>query len=80
MTVSTMDIKVGDRVGRQMGNDGPIMWLTVTDVDEKIIHCNLWTFDRETGAEIDEELQWGPEHGRTGSFIVRVQQAAVEVS
>jgi hypothetical protein len=74
MTVSTMDIKVGDRVGRQMGNDGPIMWLTVTDVDEEIIHCNLWTFDRETGAEIDDKLQWGPKYGRTGSFIVRVQQ------
>ena len=74
MTVSTMDIKVGDRVGRQMGSDGPIMWLTVTDVDDEVIHCNLWTFDRATGAEIDHELQWGPEYGRTGSFIVRVRQ------
>lgn len=76
MTVQITDIKVGDRIGRQVSSDGPIMWLTVTEVDEEVIHCNLWTFDRKTGAEIDHELQWGPEYGRTGSYIVRVQQAA----
>jgi len=69
-----MDIKVGDKVGRQMGNDGPIMWLTVTEVDDELIHCNLWPFDRKTGAEVDDDLQWGPAYGRSGSFIVRVQQ------
>lgn len=73
--ILTTDIKVGDRVGRQMTEDGPVMWLTVTDVDDTIIHCNLWTFDRETGAEIDHDLQWGPEYGRTGSYIRRIQQA-----
>jgi len=76
--MTTMDIKIGDRVGRQMGNDGPIMWLTVTDVGTEVIYCNLWMFDRKTGAEIDHDLRWGPEYGRTGSYIVRVQ-AAMEV-
>lgn len=75
-TVTTMDIRVGDRVGRQLGQEGPIIWLTVTEVREETIHCNLWTFDRTTGAEIDHELQWGPQYGRSGSFITRVQQAA----
>ena len=74
MTLSTMDIKVGDSVGRQLGEGGSIMWLTVTEVDDDLIYCNLWTFDRKTGAEVDDELQWGPEYGRSGSFIVRVQQ------
>ena len=76
MSVSIMDIEVGDKIGRQMGSDGPIMWLTVTEVDETTIYCNLWQFDRATGAEIDDELQWGPEYGRSGSFIVRVQKMA----
>lgn len=77
MSVKITDIKVGDKIGRQMGSDGPIMWLTVTEVDETTIHCNLWQFDRATGAEIDHDLQWGPQYGRTGSYIARVQQMDV---
>lgn len=75
MTTKTTEIKVGDSVGRQMGEDGPVMWLTVTEVDELLIHCNLWTFDRATGAEIDHDLQWGPEYGRTGSYIRLIKPA-----
>lgn len=37
----------------------------------------LWTFDADTGAEIDEELGWGPAHGRTGSRLVGVRRAAL---
>lgn len=73
--VKTTDVQVGDRVGREMGKSGPLMWLTVTKVDEEIIHCNLWQFDRKTGAEIDHELKWGPEYGKTGSYIVQVVRA-----
>lgn len=76
MSIRMTDIKVGDRIGRQFGGEGgALMWLTVTDVDDKVIYCNLWMFDRETGAEIDHDLHWGPEYGRTGSYIVRVQPA-----
>jgi hypothetical protein len=71
--VKTSDIRVGDKVGRQVAKDGPVMWLTVTHVEEDVIRCNLWTFDRATGAEIDHELQWGPEYGRTGSYITQIQ-------
>lgn len=72
-TVRLTDVKVGDRIGRRMGYDGPVMWLTVTEIDDSTIRCNLWEFDRSTGMEIDHDLQWGPEYGQTGSFIAYVQ-------
>lgn len=81
--VSTMDIKVGDSIGRQMkeatafGED--VIWLTVTEVTETSIFCNAWEFCRETGAEIDHDLQWGPEYGKTGSYITRIKQTAIPV-
>jgi hypothetical protein len=76
MTISTMDVKVGDSIGRQVGkNEEHITWLTVTDVTETSIFCNLWEFDRQTGAEIDHERQWGPQYGKSGSFITRIKQA-----
>lgn len=28
-----------------------------------------WKFCRKTGVEIDEELGWGPQFGRSGSFL-----------
>ena len=80
-TVSTYDVKVGDRVGRDFGGGAfdKLMWLTVTEVDETTIHCNAWQFDRKTGAEIDHELRWGPKYGRTGSYIKAVKQAGFEI-
>ena len=49
--------------------------MKVLAVKDGLVHCepvkapgiDVWTFDAETGAEIDEELGWG-NHG-TGSFI-----------
>ena len=47
------------------------MELTVDRVDERLIHAKGgWTFDRQTGAEVDEDLNWGPHYGVTGSFLV----------
>lgn len=43
------------------------MKLRITEVTDKLIVCGPWTFDRVTGAEIDEDLGWGP-HG-TGSIL-----------
>lgn len=66
-----LDVKVGDKVTRLMA--GTIeMELTVTAVDEQLIHCASWTFDRASGAEVDEDLRWGPSHGVTGSYITAV--------
>jgi len=45
------------------------MPLTVTSVTENHIVCGDWTFDRLTGVEIDDVLQWGPAWGVTGSYI-----------
>lgn len=60
--------KVGDKVVRVIG--GMVeMPLTVTEVTENKIVCGAWEFDRATGAEIDEDLGWGPSYGVTGSVL-----------
>lgn len=43
------------------------MKLRITEVTDKLIVCGSWTFDRATGAEIDEDLGWGP--NLTGSVL-----------
>ena len=43
------------------------MKLKVTQVTQDRIICGAWEFDRQTGAEIDEELGLGPDG--TGSWI-----------
>lgn len=74
--ISTMDVTVGDQVCRQTTDDSmKEIWLTVTAVTDDEIHCNAWRFHRSTAAEIDDELKWGPEHKKTGAFIVAVRQA-----
>jgi hypothetical protein len=60
-------VAVGETVTRYLGGTVP-MELRVTEVTKDKIVCAAWTFDRKTGAEIDEELGWGV-HG-TGSYIV----------
>jgi len=55
---------------------GITMTLKVTKVTEDRIYCGEpgvgWCFDRATGAEIDEELGWGPQFGVTGSKIIDI--------
>jgi hypothetical protein len=66
------EIKVGDTVTRWLAGTIP-MELRVTEVTDTEILCGErgvgWMFDKKTGAEIDEELGWGPPPSRTGSFI-----------
>lgn len=78
MMDTMMDVKVGDVVSRffgesevpsQVPSQVPSMQLGVSAVDDKLIHCGDWTFDRATGAEVDEYLGWGPEG--TGSYLRR---------
>lgn len=65
-------IKAGDLVTRVLG--GAPMKLRVSSVDERFIYCGEpgvgWKFDRLTGAEVDEELGWGPAY--TGSYLVQL--------
>jgi hypothetical protein len=62
-------IKRGDTVVRILGGVLP-MRMQVTDVDDTLIHCGSWTFDRATGAEVDHDLGWGPQYGVTGTYLV----------
>jgi len=64
-----MNVQKGDTVRRYLGGKVPID-LIVSEVTITKIICGPWTFDRATGAEIDEDLNWGPKH--TGSYIERL--------
>jgi hypothetical protein len=69
-------IKPGDIITRMLAGVVP-MQLKVTEVTDDMIYCGErgvgWKFDRNTGAEVDEDLNWGPPPLHTGSFI-RLQQ------
>jgi hypothetical protein len=47
------------------------MELRVTEITADRIVCGCYEFDKATGAEIDEDLGWGPppRYAMTGSFI-----------
>lgn len=67
-------IEVGDTVKRMLAGKIP-MDLKVTEITEDLIVTGGgWTFDRRTGAEVDEDLQWGPKYGVTGSYLVEGNQ------
>lgn len=59
-------MKVGDFITRNLA--GIKMRLRIVGLTDEIIDCG-WTFDRNTGAEIDEELGWGPPPKMTGSYV-----------
>jgi hypothetical protein len=60
-------LKPGDTVTRMLGGVVPMVMV----VERNVIHCGGgWTFDAATGAEIDEELGWGPAPGITGSYLI----------
>lgn len=67
--VGFCDLKVGDEVTRMLAGTIP-MPLRVTAVDQHLIHCGPWTFDRATGVEEDSDLNWGVKYGVTGSYLV----------
>jgi len=60
-------MKVGDAATRILC--GLPMQLTVTAVDDLFIYCGPWKFDKDTGAEVDEELDWGV--AGTGSYLTK---------
>jgi len=62
-------ITVGDKVTRSLAGSIP-MHMRVTEVTDDLIVCGGWTFSRTTGAEQDDDLQWGDAYGRTGSTLV----------
>jgi hypothetical protein len=63
-------VKIGDVVTRYLAGELRLR-LTVTEVTPDKIICGDWEFDRATGAEIDDVLDWGPPPKGTGSYIVK---------
>jgi hypothetical protein len=62
-------LKVGDTVTRLIA--GIVRTeLMVTEVTPDRVVCGNRTFDRATGAELDDELGWGAPPLTTGSFLV----------
>ena len=61
-------VRPGDVVTRMLAGAIPIQ-LKASSIDDDLIHCGPWTFDRVTGIEVDEELGWGPRFGVTGSYL-----------
>lgn len=71
------NVKVGDKLTRLIAGVVP-MTVVVGEITDKVIKCGSidgtvaweegWTFDRKTGAEIDEDLYWNSK-GITGSYI-----------
>lgn len=51
------DVKEGDTVIRLLSGLIP-MELKVTKVTEEFIFCGDWTFDINTGGEVDTDLGW----------------------
>lgn len=60
-------ILVGDKVKRTIGGV-VVMELTVTEITQNLIICGDYTFNRQTGGEVDTLLGWDGIK-RTGSFI-----------
>lgn len=60
------ELKAGDIVTRMLGGSIP-MELKVSEITETEIICGAWKFDKETGAEIDEDLGW--DKYSSGSFL-----------
>lgn len=81
--MNTRHLKPGDITICLLAGTIP-MPMRVLRVDRDVIYCGpgqataalatprgyVWTFDRATGAEIDDDLCWGPRYGITGSFLV----------
>ena len=72
MTTNTFyHVSPGDTIVRNLaGCQHRIVVENVTD--ELIYTFGGWTFDRKTGAEVDEVCDWGPPPKLTGSYIESV--------
>ena len=68
MSAELQKVKKGDMVTRMLGGEIPML-LKVHLVTNDFILCGPYKFDRKTGAEIDEDREWGPPPLMTGSFL-----------
>lgn len=70
-------MKPGQTVRRMLAGCVP-MDLVVTAVTPDRIICGDWEFDRATGAEIDDYLDWGPSPKFTGSYLLDTSRVREE--
>lgn len=62
-------LKVGNIAVRNFC--GRLQSWKVTEVTDELITIGMgWTFDPQTGWEVDDDCGWGPKYGRTGSYLV----------
>jgi hypothetical protein len=73
MPMNTPGAKVGHFAIRNMV--GIIMKLRITEITDSRIICDGWEFDRETGAELDDDLGWTREY--TGSYLIGFEDSVV---
>lgn len=72
-----IDIKVGDIVVRFIAGLIP-QELKITEITDTLVKCGDWTFDLNTGAEIDNDIGWGPPPKMTGSYIQKLVAGTVK--
>lgn len=68
--------KTGDKVIRMLGGSMPMELFVLKVKDDRLICADpvkfphvTWEFDVATGAELDEDMDWGPPPRYTGSFL-----------
>lgn len=66
-----IEVTVGDRVRRMLAGKIPMDLIVEKVTATRIICAGGWEFDRETGAEVDDYLDWGPPPKFTGSYILK---------
>lgn len=83
-TMAFFDLKYGDKILRLLGGSLPMEMYVISN-EEDVITCTVseglddpntqlkWTFDAASGAEIDDDLGWGPAYGVTGSVLKRME-------
>lgn len=78
-------LKAGDRVDRYLGGDKFFMEMEVVEIRGNLLVCAAvhrekdgtitglfrggWTFDRKTGVEEDDDMEWGVKYGATGTYL-----------
>lgn len=85
-------LKPGDKITRLISDRKIPMEMVVVKIEDGLIHCDTtqfggtgvisdghyWTFDPTSGAEVDDDLMWGPLWGRTGSFLAEEENGRLD--
>ena len=61
------ELQVGDTIIRMLAGIIP-MEIKITEITDTEINCGEWSFSRQTGGEIDEDLDWDGVI-KTGSYL-----------